>query len=225
MSTRTLPLNDQLYQYLHAVSLREPPAFQKCRAATAELPLGSMQIAPEQGQFLHLQLRLLGARKGVEIGSFTGYSALWLASALPPGGCLIACEQNEEWAAWARRHWEDAGVMDRVELRLGKAADTLAELLDNGSAHTLDFAFIDADKGSYDLYYEQALKLLRPGGLIAIDNVLWSGKVALHSHDDPDTQAIRALNQKLHNDPRVDLSLVPIGDGLTLCRKRTLTPA
>lgn len=220
MSKTTLPLTDHLYQYLQGVSLREPPAFARCRRQTSELPLGGMQIAPEQGQLLHLLAKLMGAQRGIEVGSFTGYSALWLASALPPGGCLIACERNEEWAQMARRNWEEAGVMDRIDLRVGPALDTLDNLLFNEHAPgSMDFAFIDADKENYDSYYEQCLVLLRPGGLIAIDNVLWGGKVADLREEGPETQALRALNEKLLHDDRVEISLVPIGDGLTLARK------
>ncbi len=220
MSTRTLTLDDQLYSYLQGNSLREPPAFRRCRLDTAELPMSNMQIAPEQGQFLHFQLKLLGAQNAIELGSFTGYSGLWLASALPSDGCLLACDINEEWTSRARHYWEDAGVMDRVELRLAPAIETLDELVASEASDHFDFVFIDADKEMYDNYYERALTLLRPGGLIAIDNVLWNGKVADGSVDDPDTAAIRQLNEKIHNDDRVDLSLVPVGDGLTLCRKR-----
>ncbi len=220
MSTRTIALDDPLADYLQSQSLREPPAFRRCRQETAQLPMCNMQIAPEQGQFLYLQLRLMGARRAIEIGTFTGYSALWIASALPPDGCLIACDINEEWTSRARHYWEDAGVKDRIELRLGRGRDTMDTLLKNDQQQSFDFVFIDADKEQYDAYYERALQLIRPGGLIAIDNVLWGGKVANSNATDPDTQAIRAFNEKLHNDERVDLSLIPIGDGLTLCRKR-----
>ncbi len=220
MSTRTLPLDDKLYSYLQGVSLREPPVHHRCRMETAELPMGSMQIAPEQGQFLHLQLQLLGAERAIEIGSFTGYSGLWIASALPRGGCMVACDVNEKWLSRARHYWSEAGVMDRVDLRLAPALKTLDGLLEDGQEASYDFIFIDADKESYDAYYERSLSLVRPGGLVAVDNVLWSGKVANYGCDDPDTCAIRKLNEKLHSDERIDLSLVPVGDGLTLCRKR-----
>ena len=220
MSTRTLTLDDDTYSYLQGTSLREPPEFRRCRQETAELPMSNMQIAPEQGQFLHMQLKLVDARRAIEIGSFTGYSGLWLASALPSDGCLIACDINKEWTSRARHYWEDAGVMDRIELQLGPAIDTLDDLLDREADGEFDFVFIDADKEMYDAYYERALQLLSPGGLIAIDNVLWNGKVADRSVDDPDTAAIRALNEKVHNDDRIDLSMLPVGDGLTLCRKR-----
>ncbi len=219
MSTRTLPLDEQLYSYLQGVSLREPPAFRRCRQETAELPMSNMQIAPEQGQFLHLQLRILGAKRAIELGSFTGYSGLWIASALPAGGCMVACDINKEWISRARHYWEEAGVMNRIEMRIGPAIDSLDELIAQESK-PFDFAFVDADKSMYDAYYERCLELVRPGGIIAVDNVLWNGKVANGSADDPDTMAIRALNEKLHNDERIDMSLVPIGDGMTLCRKR-----
>ena len=220
MSTRTLPLDDRLYSYLHGVSLREPPVHKKCRMETAQLPMGSMQIAPEQGQFLHLQLQLMGARRAIEIGSFTGYSGLWIASALPRGGCMVACDNNEKWLSRARGYWAEADVMDRIELRLGDATQTLEDLLKAGQDESYDFVFIDADKAGYDDYYERSLSLLRPGGLVAIDNVLWNGKVADYSCDDPDTCAIRHLNEKLHRDQRINLALVPVGDGMTLCRKK-----
>lgn len=220
MSTRTLPLDDQLYAYLQGVSLREPPVHRKCRNETAELPMSSMQISPEQGQFLHLQLQLMGARRALELGSFTGYSGLWIASALPPGGCMIACDINEEWISRARHYWEEARIMDRVEVRLGPAIDTLEMLLRDEGPGGFDFAFIDADKANYDPYYERALQLVRPGGLVVIDNVLWSGKVADPAFNDPETRAIRHLNDKLLGDDRIDLSMVPVGDGMTLIRKR-----
>ncbi len=220
MSTRTLTLDDELYAYLQGTSLREPPTFRRCRLDTAELPMSNMQIAPEQGQFMHFLVKLMGAKNAIEIGSFTGYSGLWLASALPSDGCLIACDINKEWTSRARHYWEDAGVMDRIELRIAPALDTLNQLLDREAENHFDFVFIDADKEMYDDYYERALQLLRPGGLIAIDNVLWNGKVADRGATDPDTSALRNLNEKLHNDERIDLSMVPVGDGVTLCRKR-----
>lgn len=220
MSTRTLPLDDRLYSYLQGVSMREPPVFEKCRIETAKLPMASMQISPEQGQFLQLLMRIIGASRAIELGSFTGYSALWLASALPPKGCLYCCDINKSWTSQARRYWEEAGVMNRIELKLAPAMETLDELLSMEKQNSFDFVFIDADKENYDAYYERALRLIRPGGLIAIDNVFWGGKVADPVADDPDTNSIRGLNEKLHNDERIDLSLIPIGDGLTLCRKR-----
>lgn len=179
-----------------------------------------MQIAPEQGQFMALLVQLMGASKLLEIGTFTGYSALSLALVLPPEGKIVACDTSEESTAVARRYWQEAGVADKVDLRLAPALETLDELLGSGQGETFDFAFIDADKGNYDNYYERSLQLLRPGGLVAIDNVLWSGRVADEQVRDESTQAIRALNDKLRDDERVSMSLVPIADGVTLALKR-----
>ncbi|RDV38615.1 SAM-dependent methyltransferase [Bradymonadaceae bacterium TMQ3] len=221
MSTSTIFLDDNILSYLRHFSMREPSRFKRCRHDTSELPMGSMQIAPEQGQFLHMLLQVMGARRALEIGSFTGYSGLWLASALPEDGCLVACEVNEKWASQARHCWEDAGLMKRIELHVEPARETLERLLQRDAQNTFDFIFIDADKEPLDHYYEAALKLVRPGGLVAVDNVLWGGKVADSSVHDPDTTAIRALNEKIHSDERIDLSVVPIGDGMALCRKRS----
>jgi predicted O-methyltransferase YrrM len=181
--------------------------------------MGKMQIAPEQGQFIALLVQLIGAKKTLDVGVFTGYSSLVVALALPPDGKAIACEMNQEYAAIARRWWQQAGVADKIDLHIAPAKETLARLLATGQTDTFDFVFIDADKSNYDNYYEQALQLVRPGGLIAIDNVLWSGRVADPQVQDNRTKKIRAFNQKLHQDPRISLSLVPIGDGLTLARK------
>jgi caffeoyl-CoA O-methyltransferase len=220
MSTRTIALDDRLYHYLQAVSLREPDVLVRLRAETSRLPAAGMQVSPEQGQFMALLVRLLGARRCLEVGTFTGYSALACALALPPDGRLVTLDISAEWTAVARRHWLDAGVADRIDLRLGPAAGSLAALLAEGAADSFDFAFVDADKTGYDAYYELALQLVRPGGLIAFDNVLWSGRVADPNAQDADTTALRALNRKLHADARVDLSMLPIGDGLTLARRR-----
>jgi len=220
MSNKYLPLNDQIYEYLQSVSLREHPALKRLREETARMPSAQMQIAPEQGQFMSLLVQLLGARKTLEIGVFTGYSALSVALALPEDGRVFACDVSEEWTRVARRYWAEAGVADKITLRLAPAVETLDELLAGGQAGTFDFAFIDADKSNYEAYYERALQLVRPGGLVAIDNVLWSGRVADPSDADADTAAIRALNERLHRDERVALSLVPIADGLTLALKR-----
>jgi len=179
-----------------------------------------MQIAPEQGQLMGLLARLVGARQAIEVGVFTGYSSLCVAQALPADGRLVACDVNAEWTAVARRYWAEAGVSDRVELRLAPAIQTLQSLLDNGEAGQFDFAFIDAHKPEYTDYYELILELLRPGGLVAVDNVLWSGRVADPADQTEDTVAIRAFNERLATDDRIDLSVVPIGDGLTLARKR-----
>ena len=179
-----------------------------------------MQIGPEQGQFMALLVELMGARKTLEVGTFTGYSALAVALALPEVGRLVACDISEEWTAMGRRYWEEAGVAHKIDLRLAPALETLDELLTEGSAGTFDFAFIDADKEGYDAYYERSLKLIRTGGLIAFDNTLWEGKVVDPTATDVDTEAIRAINTKLAGDERVTLSLLPVGDGLTLARKR-----
>ncbi len=224
MSMRTITLTDELYEYLQSVSLREPELLARLREETAALEWANMQIAPEQGQFMALLVELLGVRKALEIGTFTGYSALVVALAMPADGRLIACDVSEEWTAIGRRYWEEAGVADKIDLRIGPALDTLDELLASGAEASFDWAFIDANKTGYDAYYERSLRLLRPGGLIAIDNVLWNGNLYDLSIDDPDTVAIRALNEKLHTDERISLSLVPIGEGLTLARKRDFGP-
>lgn len=220
MSNRTLALDDALYAYLLDVSLREPELLARLRRETAEMSEAGMQIAPEQGQFMAFLLRLMGAERVLEVGTFTGYSALVMALALPADGHVTACDVSERWTAIARRYWSEAGVADRIDLRLAPAADTLAGLIDSGAAGSYDFAFIDADKEGYRGYFEQALQLLRPGGLVAVDNVLWAGSVVDPTKQDDETRAIRAFNEALRRDERVDISLVPIGDGLTLARKR-----
>jgi caffeoyl-CoA O-methyltransferase len=220
MTRRTSHLPDDLYAYLLDVSLREHDVLRKLREETAGLERSNMQIGPEQGQLMALLVELLGARKALEIGTFTGYSALAVALALPEDGRLVACDVSEEWTAVGRRHWDEAGVAHKIDLRLAPALDTLNGLLAKGEADTFDFAFIDADKEGYEAYYERVLRLIRPGGLIALDNTLWEGKVVDPEVTDPDTQAIRAINAKLATDERVTLSLIPVGDGLTLARKR-----
>jgi predicted O-methyltransferase YrrM len=220
MSRRTLAVDDALYRYLLEHSLREHPAQAALRAATAAHPHAGMQISPEQGQFMALLVKLLGTRRAIEIGVFTGYSALTVALALPDDGRLLACDISDEYTRVGRPFWEEAGVAKKIELVLAPARATLDARLAAGEAGQYDFAFIDADKTGYDAYYERCLQLLRPGGLIAIDNTLWGGKVAQPATDDGDTAALQALNAKLHDDPRIDLSLLPIGDGLTLARKR-----
>jgi caffeoyl-CoA O-methyltransferase len=220
MSRRTLAVDDDLYRYLLEQSLREHPAQAALRAATAAHPHAGMQISPEQGQFMALLVKLLSARRALEIGVFTGYSALTVALALPDDGRLLACDISDEYTRVGRPYWEQAGVAGKIELRLAPAIETLDARLAAGESGQYDFAFVDADKTGYDAYYERCLKLLRPGGLIAIDNTLWSGKVAHPAAGDADTAALQALNAKLHEDARVDLSLLPIGDGLTLARKR-----
>ncbi|WP_374445248.1 O-methyltransferase [Stella sp.] len=220
MSARLLPMTEHLRDYLLSVSLRETPAQQALRAATQSVPGALMQISPEQGALMALLVELTGARRAIEVGTFTGYSALSVAQALPPDGRLVCCDVSAEWTAIGRRHWEMAGVADRIDLRLGPALATLDALLAEGGAGRWDLAFIDADKPNYDGYYERCLTLLRPGGLVLIDNVLWSGAVADPARTDANTTALRALNAKLHGDERVTLAMLPIGDGLTLARKR-----
>lgn len=220
MATSTIKLTDSICRYMQEATFREPEILVKLRAETAGIEESEMQIAPEQGQLMSLIVAMIGARRAIEIGTFTGYSSLCVALALPPDGKLIACDTNKDWTDVARRYWREAGVAERVELHLAPASETLDALLSDGAAGTLDFAFIDADKQSYDLYYERCLELLRPGGLVALDNMLWSGAVADPARDDADTVAIRAITKKLQGDTRVDISLVPIGDGLMLARKR-----
>ncbi|MBD2385359.1 class I SAM-dependent methyltransferase [Cylindrospermum sp. FACHB-282] len=219
MPKQTLGLEQNVYDYLLSVSLREPEILTQLRQETAQHPRSMMQISPEQGQFMALLVQLLGAKKTLEVGVFTGYSSLVVALALPTDGQVVACDISEEFTAIAQRYWQQAGVADKIDLHIAPAIETLDRLLANGEAETFDFAFIDADKSGYDDYYERSLKLVRPGGLIAIDNVLWSGAVADPQVQDNQTKKIRALNQKLHQDQRVNISLVPIADGLTLLRK------
>lgn len=220
MSSVHIEMNEKLSSYLREVSLREPDLLRRLRHETSSLPNARMQITPEQGQFMGLLVQILGARQALEVGVFTGYSAISVASALAEGGRLIACDVSEEYTAIARRYWKEAGLEDRIELRLGPAVETLDGLISKGENGTFDFAFIDADKPNYDNYYERALVLLRTGGVLAIDNVLWHGSVADLSNTEPDTVALRALNRKVHADARVNLSMLPLGDGLTLARKR-----
>lgn len=220
MSNRSIGLDGPLYEYLLSASLREHAVLARLRAETSAHPRANMQIAPEQGQFMALLARLTGATRCIEVGVFTGYSSLAMALAMPPTGRIIACDVSEEYTAVARRYWEEAGVAGRIELRIAPALETLDGLLAEGGAGAWDFGFIDADKGGYAEYYERLLALLRPGGLIAVDNTLWDGAVADPGNHEADTVAIRAFNEKLLDDERIDLSLVPIGDGLTLARKR-----
>jgi predicted O-methyltransferase YrrM len=220
MSKKYLTLTDSVYDYLQAVSVREPNVLKRLREETASMPNFTMQISPDQGQFMALLVQLINASKTLEVGVFTGYSSLSVALALPTDGKLIACDVSDEYTQVARRYWAEAGVAGKVSLRLAPALETLDGLINEGQAGTFDFAFIDADKGNYDGYYERALKLVRKGGLITIDNVLWGGKVADDNAQDADTVAIRALNEKLLDDQRVSLSLLPIADGLTLALKR-----
>lgn len=219
MSNKTLPLNNILYEYILSVSLREPEVLARLRAETLQQPMSVMLSAPEQGQFLALLAQLIGARKCLEVGVYTGYSTLWVALALPHDGSVLACDVSEKWTAIARRYWEEAGVADRIDLQLAPALETLDCLLAADQAGSFDFAFIDADKENYPDYYERTLQLLRPGGLMVIDNTLWSGAVADTTRQDPETCAIRALNDLVHADDRVQISLLPVADGLTLARK------
>jgi caffeoyl-CoA O-methyltransferase len=219
MSRRSIQLTEKLEAYVQAVSLREPEVLRRLREETASMPMAGMQISPEQGQFMALLVRLIGARRYLEVGTFTGYSALAVALALPKDGRVVACDVSREWTAIGERYWREAGVASKIELRLAPAIETLDALI-AAKAPAFDFAFIDADKENYDAYYERALKLVRRGGLIAIDNVLWSGSVINPAKKDADTTAIRALNTKLLKDERIDLSLLPIGDGLTLAVPR-----
>lgn len=219
MSNRSLNLDDTLYEYLLTHSLREHPEQIALREVTRSHPRAGMQISPEQGQFMALLVKLIGARRALEIGVFTGYSALSVALALPADGRILACDISEEYTRIGRPYWERAGVAHKIDLRLAPALETLDAELAAGAAGRYDFAFIDADKTGYASYVERCLQLLRPGGLIAIDNVLWSGAVARPARDE-DTRALQALNERLHGDERIDLSMLPVGDGLTLARKR-----
>lgn len=220
MSNRTINLTDRLYDYLLDVGVQEPDILRELRARTAPMAEARMQIAPEQGQFIFWLLQTLQARRTLEIGVFTGYSALVTALALPSDGRVVACDISEEFTAIAREFWTRAGVADRIDLQLRPALETLDMLLQQGQQNQFDFAFIDADKENYAAYYDATLQLLRRGGVIAIDNVLWGGRVVDPTINDSSTVALRAFNQKLRDDQRIALSLVPIGDGLTLARKR-----
>ncbi len=219
MRRKTIGLDDALYDYVVATTLRDDDILARLREETGKLEWGRMQIAPEQGQFMALLTRLVGARKAIEVGVFTGYSALSVARALPEDGRLVACDVSEEWTAIARRYWKEAGVDARIDLHLAPATETLDRLIADGGTGTYDIAFIDADKSNYDAYYERCLTLLRPGGLIMIDNVLWGGSVIDESDQSEDTVAIRALNAKVGKDERVTCVILPVGDGLTLARK------
>ena len=221
MSNKTITVDDGLYEYILKVSLREPAILRRLREETAAMPEHNMQISPEQGQFMAMLVRLMGAHRCLEIGTFTGYSSLAVALALDEDGTLLALDSSDEYTAVARRYWEEAGVADRIELRLGPAVETLDKMLDaDDQRHTYDFVFIDADKTNYDNYYERCLQLVRSGGLIAFDNTLQDGAVVDPSNHDENVVAIRELNEKLYADERIELSLLPIADGLTLCRRK-----
>jgi len=213
-------LKPEIATYLLEHSLRESAVLRDLRERTAQLPLAFMQVPPEEGQFLHFIVQLMQAKKTLEIGVFTGYSTLCTALALPPDGKVIACDVNEEWIALARHYWQRAGVLEKIDVRLAPARNTLQTLLDTGQANSFDFVFLDADKENYDAYYEYVLRLVRPGGLIAIDNIFWGGKVVDPAYQDSETVALRALAEKVHHDARVSLSLVPLTDGLLLALKR-----
>jgi predicted O-methyltransferase YrrM len=219
-SINDLTINGPLWEYMRSVTLREPEILRRLREETALLPNSNLQISAEQGQFMALLMHLIGARRTIEIGVYTGYSALAVAQALPDDGHIIACDINEDWTAVARRYWREAGVDRKIDLRIGPALATLDDLIASGQGNRFDFVFIDADKPNYANYYQRALVLLRPGGLIAVDNVLWYGRVIDASFDDPDTRAIRAFNAQLRQDDRVWLSMLPVRDGLTLACKK-----
>ncbi|MDX1442501.1 MAG: class I SAM-dependent methyltransferase [Gammaproteobacteria bacterium] len=220
MSNRTLSLTDDLYAYLLKVSLREDDLLRRLRDETLAMPQANMQISPEQGQFMALLVKLIGARNVIEVGTFTGYSSLCVARELPEDGRLVACDVSAEWTSIAQKYWREAGVHERIDLRIAPATETLQALSSGGGSGNYDFAFIDADKESYREYFELCLGLLRPGGVIAVDNTLWDGAVIDEKDQSADTKAIRLFNEYLADDERIDISLVPIGDGLTLARKR-----
>jgi predicted O-methyltransferase YrrM len=221
MSNQSIGLSDPLYQYLLANSVREPEILAQLRAETAKHPLVNMQISPEQGQLMGLLVQLIGAKKCLEVGVFTGYSSLAVALNLPDDGRIIACDVSDEFTSIARRYWQAAGVSNKIDLHVAPALETLDRLLADGEAGTFDFAFIDADKNNYGAYYDRCFQLVRQGGLILVDNVLWYGRVADPAMDnDKRTQAIKQINQQIYHDDRVQISLIPIGDGLTIARKK-----
>ena len=220
MGKQTLELNDELYDYLLSVSLRDNPVQQRLREETDKLQWSIMQVSADQAQFMFLLLKMINAKRVLEIGTFTGYSTLVMANALPEDGEMIACDTSEEWTRTAKDYWQQAGVDHKIELRLAPALQTLKQLVEQGQQESFDAAFIDADKLNILNYYEYCMALLRPGGLIMIDNVLWGGSVVDSTKQDEDTNAIRAANKFIFQDERVDISLVPIGDGLTLARKK-----
>ena len=220
MANKTIGISDELAAYVVQVGTREPALLARLRAETAALPQHGMQIAPEQGAFLALLVELIGARRCIEVGTFTGYSSTVVALALPEDGQIVCCDVSETWTALAGKYWHEAGVAGKIDLRIAPATETLDQLLAAGEDGAFDFAFIDADKAGYDGYYERLLRLVRPGGLIALDNTLWDGKVLDQHADDEDTRAIQALNAKLAEDERITLCLLPVADGVTLARRR-----
>ena len=220
MSNKTIGISDELQAYVVAVGAREPEVLARLRAETAAIPEHGMQVAPEEGAFLAMLVELTGARRCLEIGTFTGYSSTAIALALPDDGQLTCCDVSDEWTSVARRYWAEAGVSEKIDLRVAPALDTLDGLLEAGAAASYDFAFVDADKTGYDGYYALLMQLVRPGGLIAFDNTLWGGRVLDRNPDDQDTRAIQALNARLAADERVSLCLLPVADGVTLVRRR-----
>ena len=220
MANQTIGLSDDLAAYVRQVGVREPEVLVRLREETAKLPRHGMQIAPEEGAFLAMLVELIGARRCIEVGTFTGYSSLAVALALPDDGSLLCCDVSEEWTSVAQRAWAEAGVAGKIELRIAPASETLDQVIASGEQATYDFAFVDADKTGYDGYYERLLRLVRPGGLIVFDNMLWDGAVLDEDTDDDDTRAIQALNAKLSTDARVSLCLLPVADGVTLARRR-----
>lgn len=220
MSSRNNNIPTELYDYILDNTLRDRPELKALRDETAHMPMAGMQISPDQGQFMALLVKATGARRAIEVGTFTGYSALVVAGALPADGKLVACDVSDEYTSVGRPHWEQAGLADKIDLRLGPAVETLDAMIAAGESGTYDMAFIDADKENYGHYYERCLTLLRAGGLILVDNVLWSGRVADPAETDDSTTAIRALTKKMHADDRIDFSLIPVGDGLSLAVKR-----
>lgn len=219
MPNRTVNMTDRLYDYLLDASVKESDILKRLREETAQLPQSGMQISPDQGQIFAFLIQLIGARKALEVGTFTGYSATAVAIALPPDGKLICCDVSAEWTSVGKRYWSEAGVADKIDLRLGPAVETLDALIAAGESGSFDFAFIDADKTGYDDYYERSLKLIRANGVIAIDNVLWQGNVADPEHMDESTEALRAIARKVRDDDRVSACMLAIGDGVTLARK------
>jgi predicted O-methyltransferase YrrM len=220
MANKTMGISDDLAAYVVEVGTREPDVLARLREETAAIPQHNMQIAPEQGAFLALLVELIGARRCIEVGTFTGYSSTAVALALPEDGQIICCDVSEEWTSLARKYWAEAGVTGKVDLRIAPAAETLDQLLAGGQESTYDFAFVDADKAGYDAYYEQLLRLVRPGGLIVFGNMLWGGVVLDTDPSDEDTKALQALNAKLAHDERITLCLLPVADGVTLARRR-----
>jgi predicted O-methyltransferase YrrM len=220
MANQTIGLSDDLAAYVVRVGTREPEVLARLREETAALPQHGMQIAPEEGAFLAFLVELMQARRCIEVGTFTGYSSIAIALALPDDGRLVCCDVSEDWTSLARTYWDEAGVAAKIDLRVAPATETLDQLLEDGQEATYDFAFIDADKTGYDGYYERLLRLVRPGGLIALDNTLWGGEVLDEGTDDADNRALQALNAKLAGDERITLCLLPVADGVTLARRR-----